>query len=326
MERTIHWGILGTGKIAEKFATALQYVSHAQLYAVGSRDKTTAENFARMHNIPVAYGSYNDLVNDPRIDVIYIATPHVFHAENTLLCLEAGKSVLCEKPFAMNAQQVELMINKAREKKLFLMEALWTRFLPTILRTEELIKSGTLGDIVYIQSDFGIKPPFDPQGRLFNKKLGGGSLLDIGIYPIFIALFLLGLPDDIVSTAHIGATGVDESMSVIFKYNKGTLANLSSTFKANTPTETVICGTMGSIKIHRMWHMPSYLTYIPIEGIPQEIHFNYLSNGYEYEAQEVTNCVLQGKTESDLLPLNFSLKLINLLDIIRKQWGLEYDE
>lgn len=325
MKTNIQWGILGTGRIAEKFAIGLQHVANAQLYAVGSRSKEQANLFANKFNIPHAYGSYAKLASDPQVDVIYIASPHVFHAEHTLLCLESGKAVLCEKPFAMNARQVNDMIKKAREKNLFLMEALWTRFLPTIRKTEELISSGVIGDIIQIQSDFGFKAEYDPQWRLFNKKLGGGSLLDIGIYPVFITLLLLGMPDEIVSSAVIGPTGVDESMAAVFKYNNGKIASLSSTFMAHTPTETIICGTEGRIRIHRMWHTPTYMTLTQNNGTSEDIYFDYASNGYEYEAQEVTNCLLQGLKESPLLPLSFSEKLISLLDTIRQQWNLEYE-
>ncbi|HOK51197.1 MAG: Gfo/Idh/MocA family oxidoreductase [Bacteroidales bacterium] len=323
--KTIHWGILGTGRIAEKFAIGLQHVTNAQLYAVGSRTKEQAIQFASRYNIPRAYGSYAELAADPNVDVIYIASPHVFHAEHTLLCLEAGKAVLCEKPFAMNARQVSDMIKKAKEKDLFLMEALWTRFLPTVRHTEQLIASGVIGDIIQIQSDFGFKAEYDPQWRLFNKQLGGGSLLDIGIYPVFIALLLLGMPDEIVSSAVIGKTGIDESIGAIFKYNNGKIASLTSTFMANTPTETIISGTEGRIRFHRMWHMPTFLTLTKNDGTSEDIRFNYAANGYEYEAQEVTNCLLQGLKESPLLPLSFSEKLISLLDTIRGQWNLEYD-
>jgi predicted dehydrogenase len=325
MKKIINWGILGTGNIAEKFATGLQQVDNACLYAVGSRTTVNASAFAKKFNIAKFYGSYQELVADKDIDVVYIASPHVYHAEHTLLSLESGKAVLCEKPFAMNRQLVDKMIAKAKEKNLFLMEALWTRFMPTITEIENLISSDAIGEIIQIQSDFGFKAEYNPSKRLFNKKLGGGSLLDIGIYPVFISLLLLGVPDEIISTAVIGKTGVDESMAAIFKYNNGKLACLASTFMSETPTQTFICGTKGTILIHRMWHTPTYLTLYNNDGSSRDIHFNYNSNGYNYEAQEVTNCLLNGLKESPKLPLDFSRKLITLLDTLRKQWGLEYE-
>jgi predicted dehydrogenase len=324
MSKIINWGILGTGFIANKFAAALACVPNAKLLAVGSRTIEKSMSFAQANNVPKAYGSYEELAKDTNIDVVYVATPHVFHCENTLLCLENNKAVLCEKPFAMNEREVLSMVSKAREKKLFLMEAFWTRFLPTVLKIDEIIKSGTIGEIVYIKSDFGSNPPYDTNGRFFNPQLGGGSLLDIGIYPVFIALFLLGEPDDITSEAVIGKTGVDEILSATFKYGNNKIANLFSTLVAQTPVETDICGTKGRIRLNRMWFMTNNFTITMNNGKSETVEFNYPCNGYEYEAIEVTNCLLNGQAESRMMPLDFSLKLIRLLDRIRKQCGIRY--
>ena len=324
MNKTINWGILGLGRIAEKFANDLQFVPNARLYAVGSREKEKANNFGKKYGAVKFYGSYEEMLADKELDVVYIATPHVLHCENTLQCLRAGKAVLCEKPFAMDETQVKLMIAEAKKQNLFLMEALWTTFLPTILKVEELIAAGTLGDIIHIKSDFGYKALYDVNWRLFNKKLGGGSLLDIGIYPIFIALHILGIPDKIISDAFVGETDVDESMVMAFKYNSGATASLSSSLVTNTPVETDICGTKARIKIHRMWHIPTYLTLTSNEGQEQEFHFDTKGFGYEYEAMEVTNCLLEGKKESAKMTHDFSLKLIKTLDKIRLQNGLVY--
>jgi predicted dehydrogenase len=324
MTKTINWGILGLGKIAEKFGHDIQFVPDAQLYAVGSRDIGKAKSFAQKFNSKKAFGSYEEMLADKELDVVYIATPHVFHCENTLQCLRAGKAVLCEKPFAMDVKQVHLMIDEARKQNLFLMEALWTRFLPTILKVEELIANGVLGEINHIKSDFGNKAPYDINWRLFNKQLGGGSLLDIGIYPVYIALQILGVPDNIISEACVGAAGVDESMVMAFTYKNGATASLSSSFMANTPVETDICGTKARVRIHRMWHIPSYLTLTNNEGDEHEYRFEYKGFGYEYEAMEVTKCLLEGKKESEKMSLDFSLKLIRILDIIRLQNNLIY--
>jgi predicted dehydrogenase len=264
------------------------------------------------------------LAADSIVDVIYIATPHVLHCENTLMCIRNGKAVLCEKPFAMNTKEVLQMVSLAKEKNVFLMEALWTRFLPTITKTLELINSGIIGEIVHIKSDFGNKAHFDPDKRLFNKELGGGSLLDIGIYPVFIALLLLGEPDEISAEAIIGKTGVDENFSAVFKYNNGQLATLFSTFIANSPVETDIYGTKGYIRINRMWHIPTYLTLVMNDGHSEDIKFKYKNNGYDYEAEEVTNCLLKGQKESSVMPLDFSIKLMNLLDKLRRICNIHY--
>ena len=323
MKNTINWGILATGGIAKKFATALKVVPNAQVYAVGSRTIEQAEKFAGEYNIPKFYGTYEELATDPDVDVIYVATPHPFHFGNTMMCLENNKGVLCEKPFAMDKSQVEQMISLARRKNLFLMEAMWSRFIPSILKVKELIDNGTIGEVIQLKSDFGMKFPYDVNGRMFNKALGGGSLLDIGIYPVFIALFLMGMPQEIVSKAIIGQTDVDESISIVFKY-KNALADLTSTAMVNTPIETEVYGTKGRIKIHRMWFFATEITLTMNDGEPQIMEFPHLCNGYEYEAIEVTNCLLRGETGSKVMTHEMSLQLIGLLDTLREQNGIVY--
>jgi predicted dehydrogenase len=314
---------MATGWIADKFANSLMAVPDAKLYAVGSRKIEQAEKFAKQFDIPKFYGNYEELASDPDIDIVYVATPHPFHFENTMLCLNQNKAVLCEKPFGMDKSQVEQMIALANKKNLFLMEAMWSRFLPSILKVKELIDNDTIGEIIQLKSDFGIKFPYDANGRWFNKSLGGGSLLDIGIYPVFIALFLMGEPEEIVSKVIIGQTDVDESISIIFKY-KNALAGLASTVMANTAIETEIYGTKGKIKIHYMWFMATKFTLTLNDDDPQDFHFPFLCNGYEYEAIEVTNCLIKGETESKMMTHDTSLKLISLLDKIREQNGIVY--
>jgi len=199
MSRKIKWGIIGLGKIARKFADDLQLVANNELVAVASRSVERSQSFADHYQVKNYYGSYDEILQDDEVEVIYIATPHTGHYENTLKCLEYGKAVLCEKAFAMNLAQVEEMVAKAKEKQLFLMEALWTRFSPSMLKTIELVESGAIGNIRSIQADFGFNTPFNPDSRLFNKQLGGGSLLDVGIYPVFLASTLLGVPTSIVA-------------------------------------------------------------------------------------------------------------------------------
>jgi len=224
----------------------------------------------------------------------------------------------------MNEKEVLRMISLAKEKNIFLMEAMWTRFLPTISKTMELIGKGVIGDVIHLKSDFGNKSHYDPKNRFFNIQLGGGTLLDIGIYPVFIALLLLGEPDEVSAEAIIGKTGVDENISVVFKYNSGKLATLFSTFLTNSPVETDIYGTKGYIRINRMWHIPSSLTLVMRDGHTENINFEYKNNGYDFEAIEVTNCLLKGKKESSIMPLDFSLKLIRLLDKIRRICNIKY--
>jgi predicted dehydrogenase len=323
MGKIVNWGILGTGRIAGQFAEALKHVPNAKLVGVGSRSFEKANEFGQKFNIAHIHDSYLGLVTDRDIDIVYIATPHVLHCENTLLCLNNGKAVLCEKPFAINEKEVQQMIQKARENNLFLMEALWTRFLPSVIKAEELIRDGKLGELIHIKSDFGFKAKFDPTGRIFNNELGGGSLLDIGIYPVFIALLLLGVPDELNSKAILSDQGIDTSLSVNFKYNTGKLASLYSTILAETAIETDICGTLGRIRFNRKWHNPTSLVFSS-NNHEEQYTFKIKGNGYEYEAAEATRCFREGLIESPLLPHQFSIQLIRLLDQIRSQNGIKY--
>jgi len=325
MDKKIRWGILGTGWIAEKMVDAISVVDDATLAAVGSRTREKADEFARKHHIWRTYGSYEELAKDPEIDVVYIATPNTYHCENTLLCLRNGKAVLCEKPFAMNEKEVLRMISTAREHKVFLMEAFWTRFLPSISKVQELIASGALGTVRHIKSDHAKFRTFDPLNRAFNKGLGGGSLLDIGIYPVFLTLLLWGEPDQIDSVPYIGSTGVDESLALTFKYNDGRIATLYSSFTVDSTVETHICGTEGRLKMNRWWFCPVSMELAKGESQPETISLDYVGNGYNYEVEEVVRCLRSGRKESKILPLDFSLRLIRLLDRIRKQMGLTYE-
>ncbi|HUI10104.1 MAG TPA: Gfo/Idh/MocA family oxidoreductase [Bacteroidota bacterium] len=325
MERTIRWGILGTGWIAEKMAEALTFVEGAELSAVASRTQARADEFARRHGAGTAHGSYEALARDPAVDVVYVATPHTLHCENSILCLRNGKAVLCEKPFAMNEKEVVRMIAAAREHDLFLMEAFWTRFLPSIDRVMQVIASGALGRVRHIHSDHAKFRPFDPLGRLFNKSLGGGSLLDIGIYPVFLTLLLWGEPDEIGAVPQFGPTGVDESLALTFRYSDGRIATLYSSFMVDSTVETEICGSEGRLHMHRWWFCPVPVDVIRGEDPPETIPFDYVGNGYNYEAAEVVRCLRAGLNESPALTLDFSLRLIRLLDRIRAQIGLTYD-
>jgi predicted dehydrogenase len=328
MEKNIRWGILGTGWIAQKFVNALPFVENAELVAVASRSQATADDFGRTHQIKKCYGNYEDLVKDEEIDAVYVATPHNLHYENTLMCLEHHKAVLCEKPFAMNLSQGQEMIQKAQEKKVFLMEAFWTKFLPSFQKVQTLIQSGAIGEIKSIHADFGTNPPYHPEGRLFNKALGGGSLLDIGIYPLWLATTLLGKPDDIKAEAIFGETHVDEHCGMMLKYNTGKMAMLSSTIRAYTAIEANIYGDKARIRMSHLFFTP--ITKIDIiTGIDESyevtpVAFEYVGNGYNYEIQEVTNCLLEGKTESQVMTHQNSLFLMEMLDWVRAEAGIDY--
>lgn len=326
MTTPIKWGIIGPGKIARKFATDIKVTSNAVLYAVASRSETQAESFAKEFGAPHAYAGYEAMLECPDLDAIYIATPHIFHAEHALMCLDAGIPVLCEKPFAINTKQVKAMIAKAQAKDVFLMEALWTAFLPTMKATKTLLADGDLGEVFSIRADFGFKAPYLPDKRIFNSKLGGGALLDIGIYPVFLALFLFGVPEQIKASAKIGATGVDEEIGIMFSYRDGKMAHLHSTVLTNTNTEAFIYGTKGTIHLHGRWFTPTTM-HLDLFDAPSQkkFQFDYKSGGFEYEIEEASQCIANGKKESEILPLAFSLQLIETLDAIRQEIGLIYE-
>jgi predicted dehydrogenase len=323
----IRWGILACGGIAEKFAADLvAHVSGGIVYAVASRDLAKAEDFKNRHGATLAFGSYQELANCAEVDVIYIATPHAQHHENTLMCLEAGKAVLCEKAFAINTAMVNEMVAKSKEKNLFLMEAIWTRFHPAIAQVQEIVESGKIGNIVHIVADFGFQAPYDVNNRLFNPALTGGSLYDIGIYPLFISKLLLGNPKEIKALATMTPTGVDMNCSMTLNYENGATASLFSTVATETDTVCTIYGTEGKIFMHGRFHETKGFT-LSIKGEePQVFETERLGFGYSYEAEEVQKCLQAGKIESDKLPLQFSIELMELLCEIRQQIGLVYPQ
>ncbi len=319
----IKWGILGPGKIAGKFAFGLTHVKDAELYAIGSRSLSRATDFAKEWKAKKAYGSYKEMLQDEEINVVYIATPHVFHFEHTLLCLKHKKAVLCEKPFAMNKEQVEQMIATARQEKVFLMEAMWTQFLPHFRFVIDLLKSEKFGRIKNLKADFGFSASFNEKSRLFDKKLGGGSLLDIGIYPVFMALSALGKPEKITAKATIGTTSIDEDCDIVFHYSNGVKAELGSSVIKNTPTTAVIELENANILINSRFHEPTTVVITSENGVETK-EFGVASNGYNFEAEHVQEMLKKGRIESDQMTFKKSLNLISLLDEIRKEIELEY--
>lgn len=320
----MRWGILGCGRIARTFATGLQFLPDATLIAVGSRSQEKADAFGAEFHAPHCHGSYASLVSDPDVDVIYVATPHPMHADDSQLCLAAGKAVLCEKPFTINAAQAEKVISLAREKRLFLLEAHWTRFLPLIAELQTRVQTGAIGELRMLQADFGFRAGFDPAGRLFDPALGGGALLDIGCYCIALASMLFGKPSQINGVAHLGETGVDEQCAMTLAYPKGQLAVLSSAIRTNTPHEAILCGTVGRIKIHSPWWKPTVMTLWRDGHDPEEISAPFEGNGFNYEALETMERIQDGKLESAILPLDETLEIMRTMDALRAQWGLKY--
>jgi predicted dehydrogenase len=325
MDRPIRWGILGTGNIAKQFARGLSVLPDAQLVAVGSRSVETADAFGDAFDVPRRHASYAALAEDPEVDVIYVSTPHPLHAPNTILCLEAGKPVLCEKPFAINAREAESMIAVARRKNLFLMEAMWTRFLPAVAKAREWVDQGRIGEVRMIAADFGFRAGWDEESRLLNREMGGGALLDVGIYPVSLASFFLRRqPTRISGLADIGATGVDEQAAVVLGYDKGELAVLYTAVRTNTPQDAHILGNEGAIRLDPPFWKGTQAT-LTIHGQDAEtVELPYDGNGYNCEAAEVMRCLREGRLESDVMPLDETLAIMRTLDRIREGWGLRY--
>jgi predicted dehydrogenase len=321
--KIINWGIIGLGSIANKFATDLLTIPDTKLYAVASRSQDKADAFADKYDATKAYDSYEALVKDDNIDAVYIATPHALHKENTMLCLEHGIAVLCEKPFAMDINEVQDMIALAKEKNVLLMEALWTYFLPHYQFVLKELKNETYGKLLSMEADFGFHRPFDTSTRLFNKSLGGGSLLDIGIYPIFAALSTLGIPEKMEADADFFENGADSTCRMLFSYKNGETARLKSTLTEKTPTEAVFYCENGTIKVNTMFHMPTTVTVIS-NSEEKTLDFGYKTIGYNYEAIHFNELIRHGKTESDVMTFDFSETLIKTLDAVRNLIDLEY--
>ena len=263
------------------------------------------------------------LAEDPDVQVVYIATPHPQHKDAMLLCLNHGKAVLCEKPFTVNAKEAAEVIDLARAKDLFLMEGMWSRFFPGMVRVRELLAAGAIGEARMLQADFGFRTDVNPEGRLFNLALAGGGLLDVGVYPISLASMLFGPPTDVSGLAQIGETGVDEMAAVSLKYAGGQLASVVTGVRISTPSEATIFGTDGSLKLHAPFWNPVHLT-LKAGGKTEEIDVPFEGEGFNYEAQEVQSCLRAGKTESQVMPLDETLTIMQTLDTLRSQWGLKY--
>ena len=324
MADKLRWGILATGHIARKFAIGVRASQLGVLAAVGSRSREKAEAFGIEFDIPRRHGSYEALAADADVDAIYVSTPNPMHHANALLCLNAGKAVLCEKPFAINARQAAEVIALARAKKLFLMEALWSRFLPTIVKARELVAEGAIGELRMILADFSFRCTWNPDSRLLSPQLGGGGLLDVGIYPISLACMFFGPAREVASQAHLGETGVDEQAGIVLKYDAGRLAVLACGVRTQSPMEARILGTEGSIHLHGPWWKGDRLTLTAGGKEPQALHLPIAANGYNYEADEVARRIAAGQLESDVIPLDETLSIMKTLDTIRGQWGLKY--
>jgi len=316
MKKKYNWGIIGPGRIARKFAAGLQLLPDARLYAVASRSAERATAFAAEYAFDKAYSSYNEMLADPDVDIVYIATTNNLHFEHTMMCLEAGKAVLCEKPFASNIEQVRQMVAKSQEKKVFLMEALSTRFMPSLLEMKRQIDADAVGKPVMLQCDFGFVAPFDPQSRIYAPELGGGSVPDIGIYPVFVAMFLFGKPVDIQVVSIPAPTGTDCTTAILFRHNGGEISMLTSSFQAVLENEARVYGAKGQLKLPRRFSRTGELLFIDNDGVETDLSPGMEGNGLHYEAAEVMACLDSGLTESPAMPLRFSLDMMSVLEEI----------
>jgi len=318
-----NWGILAPGRIANKFAEGLAVLPDAVRYAVGSRDIGRAKEFADKFGFKKTHGSYTELAEDPDVDIIYVATPHTFHEEAAILCLKNGKAVICEKPFAVNERQAERMIRCAEDNKVFLMEAMWTRFLPVMVKLRELLDAGVIGKVGLVSADFGFRSNVNPEGRLFNPALAGGSLLDVGVYNLSMCNMVYKQePKSIKSQMRIGSTGVDEECSVMLQYEEGQSALLFSAIRLASRHDAIIVGEMGRIEIPSYWHGTSLK--VMAKDLNEEFDLPFEASGYQFEALEVMNCLEKGLKESPLMSLKDSLGIIRTMDLVRRDNKLRY--
>jgi predicted dehydrogenase len=325
MGKKYNWGILGPGRIAHKFAAGLKVLPNAVLYAVASgSSQERAEAFREKHGFEKSFDSYEAMLADPNLDVVYIATTNNLHFEHTMMCLESGKAVLCEKPFATNLSQVEQMVDKAREKKVFLMEALWSRFIPSMIQLKEQAEHGTIKQALLLQCNFGFISPFDPFNRIYDPELGGGSIPDIGIYPIFTAMYLFGKPESIQVISVPAPTGTDWTTSILFKHKGKEISMLTSSFEMQLDNEARLYGEGGHLTLHPMFHMPTRLTVTENDGHETEIPLEHVGNGYNYEAAEVMDCLDKGWIESPGMSHSFSIDLIKVINEIVQKAAKSY--
>lgn len=331
----IRWGIMGSGIMANDFAKGLKYAEHGKLVAVASRSMEKSQSFAKKYNISKVYDSYSELTLDKDIDVVYIATPNSLHEEHSILCLNNNKHVLCEKPFATNKQAAQRVIKVAKERNLFCMEAMWSRFMPIIDKVKLIIQSGKIGEIKMFTASFGKLKEFDLNNNVYKKKLGGGCLLDLGVYPISLALYFLGHPIESKGFLSFGESGVDEQASIMLKFPNGCQAFLSSNFNVNYENNIKIYGTSGVITVHEPMYRAAKITInkysytdklwkkillkIQERYLGKTLNISVKGNGYNYEADEVAMCLKDGKIESPKMSWEDTLNVLEIVDKVKRE-------
>lgn len=321
--KKIRWAILGAGNIAKAFVKDFPYMQNAELVAVAASSREKAQQFATEHQIPLAL-NYQELYESRDVDAVYIATTHNFHLEQSLACIHSGKAVLCEKPITVNDRQFKLLSAAARERNVFLMEAMWTWFLPVIQKAREWVQQGRIGQLKIIQADFSFPSEFNPEGRLYDPALAGGALLDIGIYPIALTDFMMcRQPDSIVASGSLTSTGVDERVAILLEYGDVS-ATLYASIVARMKNMACLFGTGGRIEIPEFWKAVKCSLYDADGQLIEEFTDNRSSRGFIYEMQHATDCLLEGKTESNIVDFNSSNRLQEIMTTVRKQIGLHY--
>jgi predicted dehydrogenase len=321
----IRWAILGTGKIADALAQAINAAEESMVAAVGSRELDKAANFADRHDVPARYGSYLEACLDESVDVVYVATTNDLHYENTLAAVGNGKAVLCEKPFALNRRQAKEMLSAARAADVFLMEAMWTRFIPAIDGLLAMVREGALGEVRAVSADFGFVANLEPGSRLIEPRLGGGSLLDLGVYPISLAMMFMGEPIDVSASSHLD-NGVDLQTAVALRFPEGRIATAFSSFLVDSSTEARVEGTTARARIHSRFHHSRQFDVIAPDQSVTEHRYPFPGSGYEFEVAEVNRCLISGEKESPRRPLADSLAVISVLDEIRRQVGIRFPQ
>jgi predicted dehydrogenase len=321
---TIGWGILGTGSIANAFATDLM-ANGFTIAAVGSRSQDSADAFAEQYGIASAYGSYEELVADPRVHVVYVSTPHPYHAQNATLALAAGKHVLVEKPFTINAAEARGVVALAKQNGLVVLEAMWTRWLPHMVRLREVIAEGLIGDVRTVLADHNQSLPTDPSHRINAAELGGGALLDLGIYPVSFAWDILGKPTSVAALSSPTATGVDRQTAILLGYAEGKQAVLHTALDTSGPNVASVLGTEGWIEIATVWYTPtSFVVYNSDNEVIEGFEADVVSRGMQYQAWEMERLISTGRTEGTVLPPSQSVEIMETLDEIRDAIGLRY--
>lgn len=325
MSRTVRWGVLATGGMAARFVEDLVRMPGAEVVAVASRTEASAKNFADRFGIPRAYGDWASLAADEDVDVVYVATPHSAHRAAAGLCIEAGKPVLCEKPFTLNAAEAQELVELARARGTFLMEAMWMYCHPAVRRIAELVREGAIGEIRTVQADFGLAGPFDAGHRLRDPALGGGALLDLGVYPVSFAHLLLGEPDRVQADALLSPEGVDLNTGMLLGWTEqGATALLSCSITAGTPVSASVTGTAGRIDVPDGFFSPERFVLHREGKEPEEFLFEGPRDSLEHEAAEVMRAVRAGGTESPLVPLDGTLAVMRTLDAVRERIGVRF--